>query len=321
MRKKSRSYGSFFVGRYLEKKLDSINLVCYTLVMGSIRPAMTPERIEQIKNLIKENPDWHRTKLSQELCKIWDWKGENGQIKDVSCRDVLRALDYAGKIKLPKKLRYGRSKGGADQVALMRHDITPVEGRLSELTPLVIEVVTGKDKLMEFKSYIAQYHYLGYDRNIGENLKYFIYDRVRRPLCCLMFGSASWSCAARDTYIDWNSVQRKLALKYTTNNSRFLIYPGVHVSHLASHVLSLICRRISSDWIEKYGHPVYMLETYVECGRFRGTCYKAANWRYVGQTSGRGRNSKTSVGELPIKDIYVYPLHKRFRDKLKEPII
>jgi len=288
--------------------------------MGSIRPAMTPERIEQIKKLIHDNPDWHRTKLSQELCKIWEWKGENGQIKDVSCRDVLRALDAAGKIKLPKKLKHGRSKGGADQVILMLHDMTPVEGTLTELTPLVIEAVTGKDKLMEFKSYIAQYHYLGYDRNIGENIKYFVRDRDGRPLACLMFGSAAWSCEPRDTYISWNSEKRRLALKYMTNNSRYLIYPWVHVPHLASHVLSLICRRISSDWIAKYGHPLYMLETFVECGRFQGTCYKAANWKCVGKTAGMGRNCRTAVGELPIKDIYVYPLHKRFREKLNEPI-
>jgi hypothetical protein len=285
--------------------------------MGSERPAITPERIKQINKLIDDNPDWHRTKLSQELCKIWDWKGENGQIKDVSCRDVLRALDTAGKIKLPKRLKNGRSKGGADKVALMQHDMTPVKGSLSKLIPLAIEVVTDKYELMEFKSYIEQYHYLGYDRNIGENIKYFVYDRNGRRLACLMFGSAAWSCQPRDEYIGWNKEQRNTALKYMTNNSRFLIFQWITVLHLASHVLSLICHRISSDWIAKYGHPVYMLETYVECGRFQGTCYKAANWKCVGKTTGKGRNCKTSFGELPIKDIYLYQLHKRFREKLK----
>ena len=284
--------------------------------MGSNRPAMTPERIEQINSLIDANPGWHRTKLSQELCRIWDWRGENGQIKDVSCRDVLRALDAAGKIKLPKQLKNAHSKGGADRVVLMLHDMSPIEGKLSELTPLTVEVVTCKNELMEFKSYIEQHHYLGYDRNIGENIKYFVYDRQGRRLACLMFGSAAWKCAARDAYIGWDMDARKTALKYTTNNSRFLIFPWVEIPHLASHVLSLICRRISSDWVAKYGHPVYMLETYVECGRFRGTCYKAANWKHVGETAGMGRNCRTAVGELPIKDVYVYPLHKRFREKL-----
>jgi hypothetical protein len=277
---------------------------------------MTPERIEEIDELMRRNPGWHRTRLSQELCRMWDWRGENGQIKDVSCRDVLRALDGAGKIKLPKKLRNGHSKGGADRVALMLHDMAPIGGALPELLPLAIEVVTGKEGLMEFKSYIEQHHYLGYDRSIGENIKYFVRDRRGRRLACLMFGSAAWRCGPRDRHIGWDGDRRKVALRYVTNNARFLIFPWVSVPHLASHVLALVCRRISSDWVAKYGHPLYMLETFVECGRFRGTCYRAANWEFVGKTSGRGRNCRTSAGELPIKDIYVYPLHGRFREKL-----
>ena len=277
---------------------------------------MTPERIEQIKNLIEENPSWHRTKLSQELCKIWDWKGENGQLKDISCRDVLRALDAEGKIRLPKRRTHGRVKGGTDEVVLMLHDITPIEGTLPELKPLTVEVVVGKNNLMEFKSYVEQYHYLGYDRNIGENIKYYVRDRYGRTLACLMFGSAAWKCGGRDTFIGWSSDKRKEKLRYMTNNSRYLIFPWVKVPHLASHVLSLVCRQISGDWIVKYGHPLYMLETFVERGRFLGTCYKAANWIHVGKTTGRGRNSKSMEAVLPIKDVYVYPLCKRYRELL-----
>jgi len=277
---------------------------------------MTPERIGQINKLIEDNPEWSRSKLSKELCMLWDWRGENGQIKDVSCRDVLRALDASGKIKLPARLKNGRLPGGADKVALMLHDMTPVSCALSELRPLALEVVEDKYELTEFKSYIEQFHYLGYDRNIGENIKYFVYDCHRRRLACLMFGSAAWTCAPRDAYIGWDSERRKAALRYLTNNSRFLIFPWVDVPHLASHILSLICSRISPDWIEKYGHPLHMLETFVECERFKGTCYKAANWACVGKTTGRGRDSRTGIGKLPIKDIYVYPLHKRFREKL-----
>ena len=277
---------------------------------------MTPERIEQINKLIADNPGWHRSKLSQELCRIWGWIGENGQIKDVSCRDVLRALDSAGKIKLPKRVRNGRLKGGADMVALMLHDMSPIEGALAELTPLAVDVVKGKDDLMEFKSYIEQHHYLGYDRNIGENIKYFVRDRRGRRLACLAFGSAAWKCRARDGHVGWGEGQREASLRYVTNNSRFLIFPWVNTPHLASHILSLICRRISSDWADKYGHPLYMLETFVECGRFRGTCYKAANWKFVGKTAGRGRNDRQHERALPEKDVYVYPLHKRFREML-----
>jgi hypothetical protein len=281
-----------------------------------MRPAMTQERIAEINKLIEANPEWHRTKLSQELCKMWEWRGENGQIKDISCRDVLRELDAEGKIKLPKRRTHGHTKSGADEVALMLHDTMPIKESLSELRPVTLEVVIGKTGLMEFKSYVAQYHYLGYDRNIGENLKYFVRDRNGLILACLMFGSAAWKCEGRDTFIGWNADKRRENLRYMTNNSRYLIVPWVSVPHLASHRLSLVCRQISKDWIIKYGHPLYMLETFVECGRFQGTCYKAANWTNVGKTTGRGRDSKSVEAVLPIKDVYVYPLDRRFRELL-----
>jgi len=285
--------------------------------MENQRPEMTAERIAEISTLIEANPEWHRTKLSQELCKKWGWKGENGQIKDVSCRDVLRALDAAGKIKLPARQKHGRTKGGADVFALMLHDTIPIETELSAIQPLTLEVVVGKTNLAEFKSYVAQYHYLGYDRNIGENIKYFVRDKHGRTLACLAFGSAAWKCESRDTYIGWDNERRKQSLRYLTNNSRYLIFPWVSVPHLASHILSLVCRTISNDWMTKYGHPLYMLETFVERDRFRGTCYKAANWVYVGKTTGRGRNSKSKEAVLPIKDVLVYPLNKRFHELLK----
>ena len=278
---------------------------------------MTQERIEEINKLIECNPDWHRTKLSQELCKMWGWRGENGQIKDVSCRDVLRALDAKGKIKLPKRQKNGRLKGGADEVALMLHDNTPIDEALSELKPLSLEVIVGKNNLMEFKSYVAQYHYLGYDRNIGENIKYFVRDKHGRTLACLAFGSAAWKCEGRDKFIGWGNDKRRENLRYMTNNCRYLIFPWVKVSHLASHILSLVCRQISNDWVAKYGHPLYALETFVERERFQGTCYKAANWVLVGKTTGRGRDSKSAEPVLPIKDVFVYPLNKNFRELLQ----
>jgi len=284
--------------------------------MGSVRPAMTPERIEDINRLMRDNPGWHRTRLSRELCELWDWKGENGLAKDISCRDVLRALDSAGKIKLPERLVNGRTKGGADRFPLLLHDTTPIAKALPELMPLAIEVASGKGVLAEFKSYVEQYHYLGYDRSIGESIKYFVSDRLGNRLACVMFGSAAWRCEPRDRHIGWSGDRRKVALKYLTNNVRYLILPWVAVPRLASHALSLICRRVSDDWVSKYGHPVYMLETYVECSRFQGTCYKAANWERVGATAGMGRNCRTARGELPVKDVYVYPLHKRYREKL-----
>jgi hypothetical protein len=227
-------------------------------------------------------------------------------------------LAAKGEIRLPKAERLGRSKGGVEVVELMPHDTMPIEGRLKDLTPLAVEAVAEKNGLMEIKSYITQYHYLGYDRNIGENIKYIVKDRHGRKLACLTFGSAAWKCEARDAFVGWEKKSREKSLRYVTNNSRFLIFPWVCVPHLASHILSLICRRISGDWESKYGHPLHMLETYVECGRFKGTCYKAANWEHVGKTAGMGRNCKGTAAVLPVKDVYVYPLERRFREILNK---
>ena len=151
---------------------------------------------------------------------------------------------------------------------------------------------------------------------VGENLKYMVYSAQDQLLACLLFGSSAWSCAPRDNFIGWDAKSRKLNLIYTTNNTRFLILPWVKIEHLASHVLGLVCKRIASDWQAKYGHRIYLLETFVEKSRFRGTCYKAANWTCVGQTTGRSRNDRYNKLKVPIKDIYLYPLSKNFEEVL-----
>lgn len=285
--------------------------------MGHNKPVITAEHIDQIKVLINEHPEWNRTVLSKKLCEIWDWRSPIGQIKDISCRDLLRSLDKKGLIYLPAAQRRPRAPGvGADKIAMVEHIIKPISGRLGEVTPLQIQIVTTRAEIQLFKSYIHQYHYLGFDRSIGESIKYLVYSKSGDILACLMFGSSAWSCRARDEYIGWDTAQRHAGLPLLTNNSRFLILPGIKVPHLASHILGTIARRISSDWQVKYGHKVYLLETFVECGKFKGTCYKAANWNCVGKTSGMGRNCKTTVGALPEKDIYVYPLTANFRESL-----
>jgi len=167
-----------------------------------------------------------------------------------------------------------------------------------------------------FKSYIHQFHYLKYDRSIGESMKYIVYSNAGVPLSCLMFGSASWKCYDRDKYIGWDTEQRQQGLTFTANNSRFIVFPWVRVDRLASHILGRVARRISSDWQKKYGHPLYMLETYVERQRFRGICYRAANWRFVGITAGLGRNYTYKSEGVPLKDIYIYPLCGDFKEKL-----
>ncbi len=280
------------------------------------RPKITEDRVEEIRNLITENPDWNRTKISKHICRIWNWQSPNGQLKDISCRDMLRELDKAGRITLPAPQSPSRKCGSSDKVNHLEHDTTPVESKLSLLRPLRISKVSAGKELVLFKSLIDQYHYLGYDRAIGENMKYIVYSCNDKPLSCLMFGSAAWSCRQRDSFIGWGKTDRMRGLSLMTNNSRFLVLPWVNVPHLASHILSLISRKILDDWQLKYGHPVYCLETFVETKRFRGVCYRAANWVRVGSTTGRGRNGGHKNAILPIKDVYLYPLVSSFRQAL-----
>lgn len=280
------------------------------------RPEMTDEKVALIQKLIAENPNMGRSKLSVILCEMWDWRGSNGQLKDMSCRDLLLSLAKAGKIVLPEPQGTRRTVGDRREIKHLTHDETPITGILKDLRPLRVDIVSSKDKLIEFKSYIDQYHYLKFDRYIGEHMAYMVYSRDGAPLSCLLFGSAAWSCRERDIYIGWEKEQRRYNLNMITNNVRYLLYPWVTVPHLASHILSLIAKRISIDWEQKYGHPVYMLETFVEISRFRGTCYRAANWIRVGSTTGRGRNGGHHNAILPVKDIYLYPLDANYRTKL-----
>jgi len=283
-----------------------------------IKPQITQSEIDFIQKLISENPSWGRTKLSIELCNLWDWRYHDGRPKDISCRDLLRKLAAKGVITLPEKIgNAGLKAGRKTQLQLMLHDTTEISCSIKEILPIQVEVVKEySPRGREFKSLIEQYHYLGFDLTIGENLKYLIYSRNGQLLACLLFGSSAWSCAPRDNFITWNASTRRVNLIYTTNNTRFLILPWVKVPHLASHILGLIGRRIALDWQQKYGHPVHLLETFVEKDRFKGTCYKATNWIYVGETTGRSRNDRYSTLRVPIKDIYLHPLHQNFREVL-----
>jgi hypothetical protein len=277
------------------------------------RPELTEELIDFIRRFIAENPDKGRTRLSIMLCEIWDWRNSQGRTKDMSCRDMLNALDKAGKITLPAPRCILRRPGDSKGVKHLIHDETPINCKLKELQPLQVEVVTLKADWEQIKSYIDQYHYLRFDRCISESMAYLVRSHDGKHLACLLFGSAAWSCRDRDAFIGWTKEDRRANLIMTTNNSRFVILPWVNVPHLASHILSIISKRISADWERKYGHAICLLETFVEAGRFKGTCYKAANWIHVGKTTGRGRNGGHHNAMLPTKDIYLYPLSKAWR--------
>ncbi len=275
---------------------------------------ITKDGIELVCRLIESNPSWNRTRLSKELCHLWDWRSGNGQIKDMACRTLLSKLERCGHITLPQQLTAGR---GCRKVSIpyVPHKTAPIACSLSDLEPVSVQLVQDTALLSLLQCLLARYHYLGFRSTVGENMKYMVFDREQNPLACLLFGSAAWKCAPRDDFIGWDAETRRANLHLVTNNMRFLILPWVRVPHLASHILGKVARRISSDWMEKYGHPIYLMETFVERDCFQGTSYRAANWLLVGQSTGRSRNGHPGL-KVPIKDIYLYPLAKGFREEL-----
>jgi hypothetical protein len=202
--------------------------------------------------------------------------------------------------------------------AVVDVDCDPIYARLGELTPLKVTLVAVRSPDAQLlHQLLSSHHYLGFRANVGETIGYLARDRHDRVVACAVFGAAAWKTAPRDTFIGWNAETRATRLGGIANNNRYLIPPWVEVPHLASHVLGLLARRIRNDWITKYGHPVALLETFVDRSRFRGTCYRAANWHCVGQTQGRSRQDQYKTMSVPIKDIYLYPLSPKFREELK----
>ncbi|RKY41967.1 MAG: hypothetical protein DRP85_04440 [Candidatus Makaraimicrobium thalassicum] len=257
--------------------------------------------------------------MSRELCKLWNWRTANGQLKDMACRTLLLKLERTGHIVLPARRREAANHSRGNVPAFAEHSTETISCDFKSLAEVIIIPVQPKSKHHSlFNCLLAQYHYLGHRTTVGENMRYLITDCSDRPVSCMLFGSAAWKTTSRDAFIGWDHRIREKNVNRITNNTRFLILPWVKVPHLASHILGKISRRINSDWINKYGHPVYLLETFVDRSRFKGTCYKAANWIYTGQTKGRTRNDQYRSIETTIKDVYVYPLSKNFREKLTD---
>jgi hypothetical protein len=234
------------------------------------------------------------------------------------CRGLLLMLERAGQITLPP-VSYVRHNPLARRVRPepAKVDATPMEYRLGNLQPLEFEPVrrTGKESL--FNSLVEEHHYLGYEQPVGEHLKYLV-SAQGRPIGCLAWSSAPRHLGSRDRYLGWSAEARRRNIRFLAYNTRFLILPWVRVEHLASHILGRMAARISEDWQRMYGHPIYFLETFVDPERFRGTCYRAANWVLLGKTTGRGKQSNSTVPNRSIKEVLGYPLTKRFRELLGE---
>lgn len=282
------------------------------------------EDIVFIRQHIAEHPGVSRRRLSQKLCEAWQWRQANGALCDMVCRGLLLVLHRAGEIELPP-VRYTPPNPLAKRQPppppppppprLL--DITPIRASLRQLQPIEIQPVRRTPEEALFNSLMEQYHYLGYEQPVGEHLKYVAWAQGR-PIACLAWSSAPRHLGSRDRFIGWSAEARRCNLRFLAYNTRFLILPWVEVPHWASHLLGGMAKRLSEDWERLYQHPIYFLETFVDPERFRGTCYRAANWILLGLTTGRGKDDQTNRRNRSLKQVLGYPLTPRFRELLQE---
>ena len=277
----------------------------------------TAADLDQVRALIGAHPDWSRYRLSRELCALWDWRNAVGQWKDMAARTLLAKCAQRGWIELPALRRRSPNRHRLAAPPGRTWDTATITGDAQELAAVRLEEVSRQSEpRAEVRAALASFHYLGYRRPVGENLQYTVRNPAGRLLAVLEFSAAAWKCAPRDQWIGWSAPQREAGLASIANNSRFLILPWVEFSQLASWVLGRLARRIAADWQAKYGHSVVLLETFVESGRFRGTCYRAANWQRLGSTTGRSRQDRHGTLRVPVKDVYAYALRADFRKGL-----
>jgi hypothetical protein len=278
---------------------------------------ITAEQLESIRSLIADNPTASRRTLSVKLCEAWDWRQPNGQLSDMVCRGLMLQLHREGALKLPPK-RYSppnplaRERSRPERITI---DQTPIRCSVKDLGALEIRQVRRSELEGVYNSLIEYHHYLGYTHAVGEQLKCLVFA-FRRPIGCFTFSSAPRHLGPRDRFIGWSADQRKANIHLIAYNSRFLIPPWVQVRYLASHLLGRIAGEISDVWQDFYRHPICFLETFVDTGRFTGSCYRAANWIYLGETTGRGKDDQTNKQNRSLKAIFGYPLEKDFRARL-----
>jgi hypothetical protein len=280
---------------------------------------VTKDQVEEIVEIVELFPKLSRTELANTVCELFSWKRPTGKLKAVECRDFLECLDGSGVIRLPASREQYRKKSRLTvqrtQQGRAQEDLWAC---LEELKPLFLSRVKTREQRSLWYEYIDRHHYLGYQQPFGAQLRYFIGSgRTGAQLGCFQFSSPAWAMEDRDRWIGWSQEQRSRNLQKVVNNSRFLIFPWVHVKNLASSALALAAKTVSDDWKSSYGLQPVLLETLVDTERFKGTCYRAANWRHIGKTTGRGRMDRENKRHgMAVKDIYVYPLTSRFRKEL-----
>lgn len=302
------------------KLLDSPLSTCYKAGMKDVIRVqgrdLSPGDLAYIVRQISDHPQWHRTRLSRELCAVWNWTDEVGRPKDMACRTMLLKLERRGLLVLPPRRNPSINHFRSKSFQPVLHDTSAISATLKALHPIAVSCADQGDEALLWQTLLTKYHYLGFTTRVGQSLRYVAYACDGRALACFLFGAAAWKTAPRDTFIGWSAKARERNISRVVNNMRFLIPPWVNVPHLASHVLAMALRCLPDDWRTKYGFAPVLVETFVERERFQGTCYKAANWQCVGATTGRTRQDSNHKIKVPIKDIYLYPLNREFKKTL-----
>ena len=266
-----------------------------------------------IRALIEEYPTASRRELSRKLCQAWNWVQPNGALCDMVCRGLMLALERAGYVALPPvRWRPPNPLAVRPRPQCPEIDAKPLACGLKDLGSLEFRLVRRMAEEPLFNALIEHHHYLGYTQPVGEQLKYMVFAG-ERPVACLAWSSAARHLGPRDRFIGWSREARRRNIRFIAYNSRYLVLPWVRVPHLASHILGRMAALVRRDWERIYGHPVYYLETFIDPQRWRGTCYRAANWTTLGFTTGRGKASNSHRPNRPLKQVLGYPLDKRFR--------
>jgi len=271
------------------------------------------DEIAEIRRLIAEDPERTRTELSRLTCRALAWYKPDGGLKDMSARVAMLRMQADGLITLPPPRH--RPPDATVTITAQTDPGPPIRKPARALMPLILRRVQKKRDSRLWNEYIQRYHYLGHKPLPGAQMRYILFSQ-EQPIALLGFGAAAWQTAPRDRYIGWSHDQRKRNLPLIVNNARFLILPWIQSNNLASMLLAKAARMLPGHWQEIYGYRPVLLETFVEKPRSQGTCYKAANWVYLGQTKGRGKLGPARKQSVPIKDLWVYPLDQRFRDAL-----
>ena len=277
---------------------------------------ISDEDLVFIRQLIAEHPQSSRRSLSEKLCTAWNWVRPNGALRSMVCRGLMLMLHRRGLIELPPVRQVSRNplveRTAPRAISL---DDAPLRLSLAELGALEIRQVRRTPDEAVFNALMQQHHYLAYTQPVGEQLKYMVFAQGR-PIACMAWSSAPRHLGSRDRFIGWSSQARLANVRLLAYNTRFLILPWVTVPHLASHLLGRIAKRLSVDWQAVYAHPIYFVETFIDPQRFRGTCYRAANWTLLGVTTGRGKDAPTRAANRSIKQVLGYALVKDFRQRL-----